>query len=225
MNLGVFGYDFPHWKTQLGLSNLVLSGYQPNLILLQPWQELNLPESPFTRSAERVLFEPTVIAGRFDVPYWQGKHNSPEAQEQIQAYDLDVGVILGARILSQATINAFHVGVLNLHPGILPENRGLWNVEQAVLHGWEQGVTVHWIDARVDRGLILLQEEIPVSPEDSVTSLYQRLQQKEQELLFRVLPNIERRMVGGTHYNQPLTEDEIVRFPHEFREYKEARRV
>ena len=33
MNIGVFAYNFPHWKTQEGIHNLVLAGYKPKIIM------------------------------------------------------------------------------------------------------------------------------------------------------------------------------------------------
>ena len=79
-------------------------------------------------------------------------HNSTETLKIIKKNKLDLGVILGARILKKEIINAFKIGIINMHPGILPENRGLDNIKWSVVKNLPIGVTSHFIDPRIDMG-------------------------------------------------------------------------
>jgi len=48
-------------------------------------------------------------------------------------------------------INAFKIGVLNMHPGILPDNRGLDTIKWAIMKDMKQGVSCHLISKEIDR--------------------------------------------------------------------------
>ena len=56
-----------------------------------------------------------------------------------------------------------------MHPGILPQNRGLDSVKWAIAKGIPQGVTCHIIDKNIDRGLKIIQEEIIIYNDDSLS--------------------------------------------------------
>ena len=63
-------------------------------------------------------------------------------------------------------------GAINLHPALLPRNRGPSPSFWVVATGERRtGVTVHWIDERIDTGDILLQREVAVPPGTSVCAL------------------------------------------------------
>ncbi len=62
---------------------------------------------------------------------------------------------------------------INYHPSLLPKYRGGSAINWAVINGeTETGVTVHYIDEGIDTGDIIIQEKVPISPEDTVASLY-----------------------------------------------------
>jgi phosphoribosylglycinamide formyltransferase-1 len=79
--------------------------------------------------------------------------------------------------------------IINVHPSLLPLHGGAGmygaHVHQAVLDGNDRqsGATVHLVTEAIDAGPILLQESIPVLPEDTVTSLRDRLRPVETRLL------------------------------------------
>ena len=108
MKIGVFAYNFEHWKTQEGLLNLFLNGKKPAVVFAANKVKLNFPHSKI-RVAPKDLFlqHPKDICEKLDIPYHVVKHDSEETHKLIKEYGLDVGVILGARILKKPTINAF----------------------------------------------------------------------------------------------------------------------
>ncbi len=55
------------------------------------------------------------------------------------------------------------IGVLNAHGGILPEYRGMNVMEWSLLQGDQIGVTVHFIDSKIDTGQICFVNKVPVS--------------------------------------------------------------
>ena len=103
-----------------------------------------------------------------------------------------MGIVLGARILSDTIIKSFRIGVLNLHPGLLPENRGLDNLKWAIIKGYKQGVSCHLIDKEIDRGFLLLKEKINVYQDDTYLDIFLRTQNKEQELMIKSIQLLEK---------------------------------
>ena len=98
--------------------------------------------------------------------------NDSESLERLKSLECDIGLHAANVIYRQPTIDAFRLGILNAHIGILPEYRGRSVAEWSILYGDPTGVTVFFIDSGIDTGSrIILRERI--SPRDcrSVRSL------------------------------------------------------
>lgn len=79
-------------------------------------------------------------------------------------------------------------GAYNLHPSLLPRHRGPAPVHRALLAGEERtGVTVIHMSEEVDAGDIVLQQEVPILPEDDRGRLEERLARAGAEVLLRAL--------------------------------------
>ena len=206
MKVGVFAYNFKHWKTQVGIQNLILAGFKPQVILAADSVKLSFYKSK-TRIGPKDLFltHPKEIAECHDINYRVVVHNSEETASIVREMDLDVGVILGARILKPIAFSEFNLGVLNMHPGLLPENRGLDNLKWAILKNLPQGVTVHLIDKYIDRGQLLCRESINIYEDDTLMDLHLRIQNLEQELMIRSLGHLKSE---GVNSLQPLDKGE-----------------
>jgi phosphoribosylaminoimidazolecarboxamide formyltransferase/IMP cyclohydrolase len=87
-------------------------------------------------------------------------------------------------IIGPATGAAFRGRMLNVHPSLLPAFPGTHAVRDALRAGVRvTGVTIHLVDAAFDSGPILLQETVPVAPDDDETSLSARIHAVEHRLL------------------------------------------
>lgn len=85
------------------------------------------------------------------------------------------------------------IGTLNLHPALLPYNRG-WNTPSwVIVDGTPAGATLHWVDENLDAGDIALQRKVPLQPDDTADRLYQRLLQAEFELMREAIPLLHER--------------------------------
>jgi phosphoribosylglycinamide formyltransferase 1 len=111
-----------------------------------------------------------------------------ELAARIEAHG--VGLVVGAgymRILSRDFLERFPA-VLNVHPSLLPEFRGLRAVERALEAGVEEtGVTVHFMVEEVDAGPIVAQQRVPVLPGDTKETLLGRLHPVEHRLLVQAV--------------------------------------
>lgn len=100
------------------------------------------------------------------------------------------------RILTATFLVHWPDRVVNVHPSLLPAFRGAHAVEEAIAAGVRvTGVTVHLVDELVDHGPILAQEAVEVRPEDTPTSLLERLQRVEHRLLPRCVDLLARELV------------------------------
>jgi len=192
MKIGVFAYNFPHWKTQEGLNNLILSGNKPKVILAADPVNLNFYQSKIRITPKDLYINhPKNIAESNNIDYKVVIHNSEETNKIVREYDLDLGIILGARILKPIAFQNFKTGVLNMHPGLLPENRGLDNIKWAILDDIPQGVTSHLIDKSIDRGKCIQREEIKIYKDDSLIDLNIRIQNLEQKLMVNSIESLK----------------------------------
>jgi phosphoribosylglycinamide formyltransferase 1 len=99
-------------------------------------------------------------------------------------YEVDLVVGAGyTRVLTPVFLEQFPA-VINVHPSLLPEFRGLHAVKEALEAGLERtGVTVHFMVEEVDAGPVISQEEVPILPGDTEEMLLERLHPVEHRLL------------------------------------------
>ena len=87
------------------------------------------------------------------------------------------------RILSPVFVRRFRQRILNIHPALLPAFPGAHAVRDALAWGATvTGVTVHFVDERVDHGPIILQEALAIQPGETEAHLLARLHRIEHRL-------------------------------------------
>jgi phosphoribosylglycinamide formyltransferase-1 len=104
-----------------------------------------------------------------------------EVARVLDAAAIDLVCLAGfMRLLSPAFTARYAGRLLNIHPSLLPDFRGLHAQRQALAAGVsEAGCTVHFVDAGVDTGQVILQKRVPVLPDDTEESLSQRILEVE----------------------------------------------
>jgi phosphoribosylglycinamide formyltransferase-1 len=84
------------------------------------------------------------------------------------------------RLLSPWFVQQFPQKILNIHPSLLPSFPGLEAQEQAFAYGVKvSGCTVHFVDAELDHGTIILQKNVAVLESDDEHSLAARILEQE----------------------------------------------
>jgi len=90
----------------------------------------------------------------------------------------DLQIIVAFRMLPEVVWSMPPKGSFNLHGSLLPQYRGAAPINWAIINGeTETGVTTFFLQHEIDTGNIVLQKKEPISIEDNVGSLYQRLMQ------------------------------------------------
>ena len=149
--------------------------------------------------------------------------HEPDVIRGIAALQPDIGLsVLFGFILKTPVLELFPRGVINLHPALLPFNRGASPNIWSIVDETPAGATLHYVDAGVDTGDILAQREVVVDATDTGYSLYRKLEDASYELFINEWPNVvsgsvERRPqpAGGTVHRvkdrEPLAEIDLDR--------------
>jgi methionyl-tRNA formyltransferase len=139
---------------------------------------------------------------------WAEAHNIPvltptsidlETIETIRAYGCQYAIVVAyGKILPQALLDIFPLGMLNVHYSLLPKYRGASPVEAALLNGdTETGVSIQRMVAELDAGDILAQETTAIGSTETAIEVRARLITIGGDLLARILPSfIEGKRTG-----------------------------
>src|SRR5438309_10482688 len=154
------------------LERLVDVGFAVDLAVTQP-------DRPRGRGMEMAFSPIKQRARELGLPVVQpeGIKHYDELQAQLSALKPDAIIVVGyGRIIPQWMIDLPRLGNINLHASLLPNYRGAAPIQWAIASGEAvTGVTTMRIDAGLDTGDILLQQEIPISTEDTSETLAPRL--------------------------------------------------
>lgn len=97
------------------------------------------------------------------------------------------------QLLTPGFLARFPLGVVNVHPALLPAFPGLRAVEQGLEHGVRVfGVTVHFVDEGVDTGPIILQRSVELPHARSAEEVFGHIHGIEHELLPEAIRMIAR---------------------------------
>ncbi len=89
-------------------------------------------------------------------------HKSPEVMPHLEELELDLIVFGGTRIIRGEILDYPSDGVINAHPGLLPECRGSASPAWSVYHDIRVGSTCHFCDNGIDTGEMLIKREVAV---------------------------------------------------------------
>ena len=153
------------------------------------------PDKPSGRGEK--LSAPPVkqLALEQDVAVYQPeKLKAPEWQPVFAELNVDAYVVVAyGRILPQWLLDLPRLGAYNVHASLLPQYRGAAPIHWAIANGeTKTGITTMKLDAGMDTGDMLLQHEIPIEPEDTSTSIHDRLAEIGAELMLQTLDALER---------------------------------
>lgn len=137
--------------------------------------------------------------------------NDPESIEAVRSHGIDWLFIIGwSQIAGPQVLEAPKRGCLGMHPTLLPKGRGRAAIPWAILKGLDKtGVTMFKLDEGVDTGPIVAQEVLPLAPDETATTLYQRVADAHQTLMARAWPHL----VADTVVLQEQDESQATEWP------------
>jgi methionyl-tRNA formyltransferase len=170
------------------LDSLVEAGFHVDLVVTQP-------DRPKGRGLELVSPQVKQRAQQLGLPVIQPesiKNNDP-FRAQLAALKPDAIIVVGyGRIIPQWMLDLPPLGNINLHASLLPKYRGAAPIQWAIARGETlTGVTTMKLDAGLDTGDILLQQEIPIAPDDTAETLAPKLAFVGAELTVETLHGLQ----------------------------------
>ncbi|WP_210521101.1 methionyl-tRNA formyltransferase [Hymenobacter terricola] len=135
------------------------------------------PDRPAGRGRQLQASAVKVAAEAHGLPVLQPTNlKSPDFQAELQSYAADLQVVVAFRMLPEAVWNMPRLGSINIHASLLPQYRGAAPINWALMHGdLETGVTSFFLRHEIDTGDLILQDRVPIAPEDDFGSLYDKL--------------------------------------------------
>lgn len=155
----------------------------------------------FNRGVERELIavvtqEPKPVGRNQQIEYSEVDHFAHKHKIDI-VFDLDeipeadLGICASyGKIIPEGVISKFSMGILNVHPSILPRYRGASPIQATITEGDEQtGVTIFKMDKGMDTGNIVSSFKSEIRPTDTNETLRDRLFEETVPFLEELLPN------------------------------------
>lgn len=192
------------------LEILVQNGY--NVVAV-----VTAPDKPQGRG-QRIDVSPVkACALKHNIPVLQPTNlKSPEFIEQLKSLNANLQVVVAFRMLPEIVWSMPSLGTFNLHGSLLPQYRGAAPIHWAVINGEkETGVTTFFLKHEIDTGSIILQDREPISDDDTVGTVYERLMKKGAELVLTTVRKIE---INDVHAQPQDEAPDLKHAPKIFRE-------
>ena len=123
--------------------------------------------------------------------------------------DLNPDIIITCaygQIIPKKILECPKYGCVNIHASLLPKLRGGAPIHKAIINGYDKtGVTIMYMDEKMDSGDIIYQEEIPILDTDNAGTLFDKLSVLGSNMIIKVLPDI----IEGSNNRIKQNEDEV----------------
>lgn len=128
-----------------------------------------------------------------------------EMSERLENYDIDLIVLAGfMRILTASFVEKWPDQMINIHPSLLPDYKGLDTHARAIADGkTEGGCTVHFVTPDLDSGPNILQRRVPIHADDTADTLAARVLIQEHEIYPEAIKIIASSKIAADAENKP----------------------
>lgn len=131
------------------------------------------------------------IAENYNVTVYQPENLAQMRDAIAQTSRFGAILVSFGKIIPQDIIDSFELGIVNLHPSLLPKYRGPSPIESAIYNGEQlTGVSIMTLNDKMDAGAIYTQAPVELTPVTTASQLYQQTAQLGSKLLIQILPQI-----------------------------------
>jgi methionyl-tRNA formyltransferase len=156
------------------LRQILAAGLEPKAIVEEASPVADEEREKFLVRISGFAVAPTFseqLIGR-DIPRYEvSNHNKTECRDLLLRLKPALGVLGGTRIIKPNILEIPRDGMLNSHPGLLPEVRGSASVAWSICYDIPIGCTCHFIDPHIDTGPIVSRRLIQVHRGDTYEKL------------------------------------------------------
>ena len=177
----------------------LIDNYQVVLVVSQPDKRVG-------RKQELKATPIKSLAEKYNIPVFQPVKIREDYKEIIDLEpDLIVTCAYG-QIIPKVILDCPRLGCINVHASLLPKLRGGAPIHKAIIDGYDKtGITIMYMDVKMDDGDIISQREIEILDSDNLESLHDKLSIMGKELLLDTLPSI----IDGTNNREKQNEEEV----------------
>lgn len=175
----------------------VLTKYKVRAVVTQP-------DRPVGRDGEIRMSAVKEVANKHTILVLQPESIKKEYQD-ILAFEPDLIITCAyGQMIPKELLDYPRLGCVNVHASLLPRLRGGAPIQRAIMEGHSKtGITIMYMDEKMDSGDIITTSEIPIEYDDTAESLHDKLSVLGANLLLETLPSI----IDGT--NNRTKQDEI----------------
>lgn len=192
------------------LEGLATAGYEIVAVVTQPdrpvGRKKTITPPPVKVAAEKhgyLVLQPEKISGSAEMATIMA----------LQA-DLIITAAFG-QFLPVSLLESVKIGAYNVHASLLPKYRGGAPVHYSLINGDEQtGISIIEMVKKMDAGAIYAQREIPITKQDDVGTMFEKLSILGRDTLLAALPGI----IDGSLKGRPQVEAEVTFAPNITRE-------
>lgn len=190
--MGTPDFAVPVLQKLIENTNVVLVVTQPDKLV---GRKQILTPTPIKVEAQKhniKVFQPTKIRSDYDL---------------ILNTDADIIITCAyGQIIPKEILDYPRLGCINVHASLLPKYRGGAPIHWCLLNGEEKtGVTIMYMDVKMDNGDIISQREYEIQESDNVGTLHEKLSLIGADLLIDTLPSI----VNDTNERRKQDESEV----------------
>lgn len=183
------------------LEKLIKAGHIPSAVVCNP-------DKPVGRKKIITAPETKVIAQKYNIPVLQPKNLEigPPAggwRLKIGKIKPDFAIVAAySQIVPKEILKIPRLGVIGVHPSLLPKYRGASPIQSAILNGDEiTGTTLYLMDEKMDHGPILAKRELKLQT-TNYKLLSNELAKLSSDLLIEILPDIEEKIKNAVPQNE-----------------------
>lgn len=162
--------------------------------LLEKYQVVGVVSQPDKKIGRKQILTPTPVkrvAMDHNIKVLQPSNIRKEYQEIL---DLNPDIIITCaygQIIPKEILENPPFGCINVHASLLPKLRGGAPIHKAIINGDSKtGVTIMYMEEKLDSGDMIASKETPITMDDNLESLHDRLSMMGKELLLDILPSI-----------------------------------
>lgn len=146
------------------------------------------------------------LALKYDIPVFQPIKIKEDYEDILNLNpDLIVTCAYG-QIIPKAILDYPRLGCINVHASLLPKLRGGAPIHKSIIDDYgTTGVTIMYMDVKMDSGDIISQREVKILDSDNLESLHDKLSEVGTSLLLDTLPSI----IDGTNSRTKQNENEV----------------
>lgn len=146
------------------------------------------------------------LALKYDIPVFQPVKIREDYEDILNLNpDLIITCAYG-QIIPKAILDYPRLGCINVHASLLPKLRGGAPIHKSIIDDYgTTGVTIMYMDVKMDSGDIISQREVKILDSDNLESLHDKLSEVGTSLLLDTLPSI----IDGSNSRTKQNEDEV----------------